>query len=111
MIVRMSKIALIGPKDLLMGVLSHVHELGVLQLESDIKSVANEDLEPYLKAHFLDEQALSERLFYDDLKRKIDALLEYIPDIPTRVPYLSPQSAVQSIAEIVATHTADCREL
>lgn len=111
MIVRMSKISIIGSKDLLMEVLHEVHEIGALQLESDIKSIGNEGLDLYLKSHTLDEQTLSERLFCEDLKEKIDSLLEYIPDVPSREPYLNPRKASESIAEVVPGHIDACREL
>ncbi len=111
MIVRMSKIVIIGAKDRLMDVLHHVHELGFLHIEPDIKSVADENLDPYLKALSLDEQTVSERLFYEDLKNKIDTLLECIPDVPSRKPYLSPQTAAKAIGEIVSDHIESCRTL
>jgi len=111
MIVRMSKIVIIGAKDRLMDVLHHVHELGFLHIEPDIKSVADENLDPYLKALSLDEKTVSERLFCENLKNKIDTLLECIPDVPSRKPYLSPQTAAKAIAEIVSDHIESCRSL
>jgi len=111
MIVRMSKIVIIGAKDRLMDVLHHVHELGFLHIEPDIKSVADENLDPYLKALSLDEQTISERLFCENLKNKIDTLLECTPDVPSRKPYLSPQTAAKAIAEIVSDHIESCRSL
>ncbi len=111
MIVRMSKIEIIGPKESLMEVLSLIQKRGVLQINGEIKGAVNERVEPHLRSLLMDGKTLSERLFFEDLKVKIDNLLAYLPQVSAKESYLNPPTAINSIASLVPKHTTSCRDI
>ena len=109
MIIKMSKIEVVGPRDLLLSVLGTVRQSGVLQIDADLKESMEPGVEAALRPQTLDGRVLAERLFIEDLKLKINRLLELLPKVPTRESYLSPERAVNSIASLVTKHL-DARE-
>ncbi len=111
MIVRMSKIEIIGPKDLALEVLSFIQGWGVLQIEQDIGGTVNERVEPYMKSLLLDKETLSERLFFEDLRKKIEALLACLPEVAVRETYLNPPRALEAVNTLVEQHAATCQAL
>jgi V/A-type H+-transporting ATPase subunit I len=108
MIVRMSKIEIIGPRDLLMQVLSLIQQRGVLQIDGEIRKAVHKEAEPHLKSMILDGQTLSERLFFEDLKFKIDRLLTYLPQVAARESYIKPPTAINTVANLVKKHIESC---
>ena len=94
----MSKIEVVGPRDLLLSVLGTVRQSGVLQIDADLKESIEPGVEAALRPQTLDGRVLAERLFLEDLKLNIDRLLELLPKVPTRESYLSPERAVNAIA-------------
>ena len=109
MIIKMSKIEIVGPRDLLLSVLETVRQSGVLQIDADLKESIEPGVEAALRPQTLDGRVLAERLFLEDLKLNIDRLLELLPKVPTRESYLSPERAVNAIASLVKKHL-DARE-
>lgn len=110
MIIKMSKIELIGPRDLLIQVLETIQESQVLQINADIKETIHKGVEPRLRPLVLDGKALAERFFFEDLKFKIERLLALLPQVPARETYLSPPTAINSIANLVPKHIATCQD-
>ncbi len=53
----------------------------------------------------LDEKAMFERLFLEDLRQKIEGLVSYLPKLPVRKSYLEPRSIIDTIASLVEQHT------
>lgn len=111
MIVRMSKVEIIGPKDLLLEVLSLVRGLGVFQVEPEIRGFVEAGPETGVRSILLDKETLAERLFLEDLRQKLDEIIASLPELPTRKSYLDPQNVIDAIAAIVEKHSASCREL
>ncbi len=76
MIARMSKVEIVGPKDALQDVLVLLQKLNVFQIEPEAAELiegeaAGEKIRPFL--HDERERVLFERLFLDDLRRKIES--------------------------------------
>lgn len=109
MIVTMAKVEIIGPKEALLDVLSLVRELGAFQVEPN-GFLARGD-ERTMRLHLLDKKTLGERLYLEELGRKIDELTSCLPRQKARKSYLEPQSALAAIAALVDKHGATCREL
>jgi V/A-type H+/Na+-transporting ATPase subunit I len=110
MIVAMSKVEIIGPMELLIDVLDLVRALGVFQVEQDMRGFVNTNHAKELTPVRLDKATLAERLYYDDLLKKIDELTACLPNLPVRCSYLEPRSAVAVVASVVGKHIALCRE-
>jgi len=109
MIVRMSKVEVIGPKDLLLPVLALIRQLGVLQIEEDMQAFPENQAGQKLKSLLLDRQTLAERLFFEDLKQKIDTLMACFPPAAVREAYLDPRTALEALSRLVEQHGATCR--
>ena len=109
MIARMSKVAMVGPKPLAMEVLATVQELGVLHIDQQIKLVPAEPGAPF-KSSPLDEQALADRLYFEELLGKVNDLLECLPESPSRIPQLTARVVAQSLAEVADRHFHQWKE-
>ena len=108
MIIHMSKMEIAGPRELLLPALETIEQLGVLQLDPKIRERADEDVERGIRPLALDGRTLAERLFLEDLKLKIDRLLELLPAVEARESYLSPSRAINSVAALVPKHLEAC---
>ena len=97
MIVRMIKVEIAGPKELLFGTIEAARQLGVLHLESDPQSAAGPDGLP-LSSLQLPEKTFAQRIFFEDLAERIARLLELLPAIPVRQAYLPPLPVLDIIA-------------
>jgi V/A-type H+/Na+-transporting ATPase subunit I len=111
MIVRMAKVKIIGPKESLLEVLTLVREMGVFQVEPNMRGFIAKGEERAVRSHLLDKETLGERLYFEELRRKIDELAACLPQQPARQSYLEPRSAVAAIAALVDKHCATCRQL
>jgi V/A-type H+/Na+-transporting ATPase subunit I len=112
MIARMSKVEIVGPDGLLSDVLTLLQKLSVLQLDTELGEgqEAEASIRPFL--HDQRERALFERLFLDDLRRKIEELFTYLPrGTSIRTSYLDPQSILATILYTVEKHVKNAREL
>lgn len=114
MIVRMSKVEIVGPKASLQDVIILLQKLNVLQIEPEAeesgeREAGEEKLKPFL--HDERERVLFERLFLDDLRRKIDDLITYLPKTQVRTSYIQPQSIVGTILYTVEKHLETARSL
>ena len=107
MIAKMSKIEIVGPKDFLQDVLVLLKKLNVLQIEPEsAEPVQGEAREEKIRPFLYDqrERTLYERLFLDDLRRKIDELFILLPKIPVRSSYIQPQAIVGTILYAIEKH-------
>ena len=109
MIVRMTKVEIAGPKELLFGTIEAARHLGVLHLESDPLSVAGPD-GLHLSSLQLPEKAFEERIFFEELAEKITRLLELLPIVPVRQTYLHPLPVLDIIAAKVESHLRLCQQ-
>lgn len=100
----MSKVAVTGPRDLLVPVLETIERTESLQIDPDIKERITDGAAVQLRPLALDGKALAERLFFEDLKLKIERLLAVLPKVEARESYLSPSRAINSVATLVGKH-------
>ncbi|HEY5513037.1 MAG TPA: V-type ATPase 116kDa subunit family protein [Geomonas sp.] len=110
MIARMVKVQIAGPNGMLLEVLTLLRELGLVQIEQDSTGFIAAGDEKMVRALLLDEKTVAERVFYEELRARIDELFSCLPRLEARQSYLDPGSVLESIAETVQRHGAICRE-
>lgn len=111
MIVRMSKVEIAGPKDLLQKVILLLRELGIFQVEPETVGFIEKEEVVNVRSFSLDERTAMERIFLEDLRQKIDDLLSYLPVLPVRESYIEPATIVDTISRTVERHAAEAKEL
>ncbi len=111
MIVRMSKVEIAGPKDLLQKALVLLRELGIFQVEPEAVGFIGKDDAQDVRSFALDEETAVERAFLEELRRKIDDLLSFLPPLPVRESYIDPATIVGTIARSVERHRDEAQEL
>ena len=111
MIIKMSKVEIVGPKALLQDVLSLVQQLGIVQIERDSVGFIEKGVEEHIRSFLLDEKALSERLFLESLRQKLDELLAQLPKVPLRESYIEPLSIIDTVAYTINKHGETCKLL
>ena len=114
MITRMSKVEIVGPTGLLQDVVSQLQQLRVIQLEPEQapavgEEIGEEKIRPFL--HDERERALFERLFLEDLRRRINDLFAVLPHLPVRISYIEPRSILNTIVATVDKHLRTARKL
>jgi len=107
----MSKIEIIGPKNLLQDVLSRLRELGVFHVEPAMVGFVEEGHEEDIRSYALDEKAMYERAFLGEIRSKINELLSFLPKLPVRSSYLDPRPVIDTVAAIIERHLTTIREL
>lgn len=111
MILRMSKVEIAGPKDLLGEALVLLRDLGVFQVERDTVGFIDQADERSVRSFSLDERSAVERTFLVDLRQKIDDLLSFLPSHAVRDIYLDPSTIVDTIAGVVEQHRDQAKGL
>jgi V/A-type H+-transporting ATPase subunit I len=110
MIVKMSKVEVIGPRDRLLAVLDTIRDTHTLEIDPDIQRRMREGDEARLEPLTPDSTATAERLVDEDLAARIDRLLALLPPTPSTDAHLHGAAAFHSISRLVDTHLATCRD-
>jgi len=111
MIVKMSKVEIVGPKGLLQEALSRLRELGIFQIEPASVGFIEKEDEENIRSFSLDQKTALERVYLEGLRVKIDELFSFVPAIAVRESYIEPATIIDTIANTVERHTAQAREL
>jgi len=111
MIVKMSKIELIGKKELLEKVISLLQDKGIFHIEHEVISMSGKEPLPDMRSFVPDEETIVERFFLEDLRSRIDQLSSLLPSLPIRTSYLQPLAVIDLIARSIDKHLATAREL
>ncbi|MDI6744189.1 MAG: V-type ATPase 116kDa subunit family protein [Thermodesulfovibrionales bacterium] len=111
MIVRMSKVEIAGPNDFLQDAVSLIRETEMLQIEPSAIGFIEKGEEEYVRTFLPDKDSLSERLFLERLKSKIEEFFSYLPVIPARKSYIEPRAIIETVAETIKRHTSACRDM
>ena len=110
MIVKMARVVAIGPKEDLMAFLALIRQRGILHIDDRPPDKVNgEDIKSRLKTLHLDRKVLSRRIFFEELRDKINQLFSLLPPTTSRSPFLSPENIADSLAETVDQHLRQCR--
>lgn len=111
MIVRMSKLEIAGPKELLLDVLEIIRELGTFQPEEESAAVADDRQPALLHAHPPDDRVVAERLFLENLRLQTGEIILFLPVLETRESWLNPLTILDTISATASRHLATCRGL
>ena len=111
MIVKMSKVEIVGPKGLLQEALFRLRELGIFQIEPASVGFIEKEDEENIRSFSLDQKTALERVYLEGLRVKIDELFSFMPAIAVRESYIEPETIIDTIANTVERHTAQAREL
>jgi len=111
MIVRMSKVEMVGAKGLLQDVLALLREMSIFQIEPAAVGFIEEGREEDIRTFMPDEKAMFERLFLENLRQKIAELFSFLPKKPVRTSYLEPLSIIDTISKTIERHSAAAKEL
>jgi V/A-type H+-transporting ATPase subunit I len=111
MIVRMSKVEIVGAKELLQEALTLLREMGIFQIEPATVGFIEEGREEDIRSFIPDEKSMFERLFLESLRQKIDELFSFLPKHPVRESYLEPRSIIDTIAKTIERHISLSKEL
>jgi len=109
MIVRMSKVEIVGPRDLLKRVISFLRDVGIFHIEPDIVGFVEKRDEKHIELFLPDKDDLSERIFLEDLKSKVEELFSYLPAVHLKSRFIEPRVIIDSIKEILQRHLLLCR--
>jgi V/A-type H+-transporting ATPase subunit I len=110
MIVKMSKIEIVGAKNLLQDALAKLRELGVFHVEPAAVGFLEEGHEEDIRSYTLDEKDMLERTFLMELRAKINELMSFLPKLPVRSSYLDPRPVIDTVAAIIDRHVVTTKE-
>ncbi len=110
MIVRMSKLEIVGPKELLLEVLDVIREQGIFQPEAQAASFLGQERRRELRRLIPDERATAERLFLENLRQLTSGIIALLPPLETRESRLDPLPVLESFAAGAQKHLELCRE-
>jgi V/A-type H+-transporting ATPase subunit I len=107
----MSKIEIVGPKGLLEEVLSLLKALGIFQIEPATLGFIEEGCEEHVRSFLPEERALSEMVFFEDLRARIGELLLFLPSIEVRTSYIEPLPIIETVSKTIQKHISICKDL
>ena len=110
MIVRMSKLEIAGPKELLLDVLDFLRELELFQPEPDDAGFMSQERRTGLRSLALDERTVVEWRFLEDLRRLTSGIIDLLPPLETDESRLDPLPVPDSLAA-ADDHLTFCRDL
>lgn len=103
MIIRMSKIEVLGPREQLVAVLDSIRATHTLHIDPDIQLRMRDGPEAQLRLLEPEPRAAAERVMIEDLAARIDRVLALIPASPARSRF-DEQRAATSVALLVDVH-------
>lgn len=109
MIVKMSKVEIAGPRDLLQNVLSLMQDMELLQIEPSTVGFIEQKEELYVGSYLPDKEVLSERIFLEDVRARLDELFSYLSYTSPRDSYIQPRLIIDTINETLRGHLDECR--
>ena len=111
MIVKMSKVEIAGPRELLAEALSLVRMKGHVHIEPSTAGFIDSDHKKKIHALLPDEKTLFEKIFLEQLESKLKKLFDCLPPLQIRESYLSPRPIIDTVSKTLIKHLASCREL
>lgn len=111
MIIRMSKLEIAGPKELLLEVLEVIREQGTFQPEEERGAETDAGEPTPSRSEVFEGLAVTERLFLENMRRQTGEIIALLPAVETVESHLDPMTVLDSIAATVTNHLTVCREL
>jgi len=99
MIVKMSKVRIVGPKECSDNVLNVIQQLECMQIER-----FEEEIESPEKRYHVTEKEITEKVYLEEFKQKINELFSYLPEVEVRKSYINPVNVLDFLKNLVDKH-------
>jgi V/A-type H+-transporting ATPase subunit I len=109
MIIRMAKVELIGPQSDLMEALDLLRRHGIFQPDPLLLKDVSQTAANRLKILVIDQERLRERTFFEELHRRVQELLELLPEVASSAVSPPPLPVVDLLHELVDRHLEEAR--
>ncbi|MDA8413629.1 MAG: hypothetical protein M0023_07545 [Desulfobacteraceae bacterium] len=109
MIVKMSKLEIIGPRELLLDVLAVIREQGVLHPEPEAHVFLAPEQRAVVHELMPDKNSAEEQLFLESMYSLTSEILELLPRVETRESRLDPSPILDTLAACAEKHLEQCR--
>ena len=107
----MSKVEIVGPRQLLGETLSLVRKKGNLHIEPSAVGFVEDIHKREIHSLLPDEKALFEKIFLEDFETKLNNLFGCLPAEMIRESFLAPQPIIDTVSRTLDNHLAMCRTL
>lgn len=104
MIVRMSKIVIIGPLELLMDTLALLQEMEIMEVDEEISPDMNS---PARVPRIFDREAVLQHQYYEKLEQKINTLRSFLPSLQYEHTISLAPLAIDTLVAILPDHLDD----
>ena len=111
MIVKMSKVEIVGPRQLLGETLSLVRQKGDLHIEPSAVGFVDDIHKQKVHSLLPDEKALFEKIFLEEFEAKLNNLFTCLPVEMIRESFLAPRPIIDTVSRTLDRHLALCRSL
>ncbi len=111
MIVTMSKVEIVGPRQLLGETLSLVRKEGDLHIEPSAVGFIDDIHKKEVHSLLPDEKALFEKIFLEDLEGKLKTLFSCLVVDGMRKSFLSPRPIIDTVSRTLDKHLEMCQVL
>ena len=107
----MSKVEIVGPRQLLGETLSLVRKKGDLHIEPSAVGFVDDVHKREIHSLLPDEKALFEKIFLEELETKLNSLFACLPAETIRESFLTPRPIIDTVSRTLDKHLAMCRTL
>ncbi|MBA4372115.1 MAG: ATPase [Thermodesulfovibrio sp.] len=107
----MSKVEIVGPKDLLQETLVLLRGLGIFQIKPAIISFPEQTSEAGIRSYYPDKKTALEKIFLEEFLIKIGELISLLPQTGSRTSYLDPRPVIDVIARMADRHLTRIKTL
>ena len=107
----MSKVEIVGPRQLLGETLSLVHQKGDLHIEPSAVGFVDDIHKREIHALLPDEKALFEKVFLEEFESKLITLFACLPAEMIRESFLAPRPIIDTVSRTLDNHLTMCRTL
>lgn len=111
MIVKMSKVEIVGPRHLLGETLALVRKIGDLHIEPSAVGFVDDIHKQEIRSLLPDEKVLFEKIFLEELETKLNNLFACLPAETIRESFLSPRPIIETVSKTLDKHLAMCQAL
>lgn len=102
MIVRMSRIMVMGPKELMMDTLSLLHQMGIMHIDTESEEIPVE--EEVTLPELTDTRSVLQHQYYENLSQKIEELLKYLPPADDQTEKIAPPATIAAFTNFLDSH-------
>ncbi|WP_273264907.1 V-type ATP synthase subunit I [Flexistipes sinusarabici] len=95
----MSKVRIVGPKECSDNVLNVIQQLECMQIER-----FEEEIESPEKRYHVTEKEITEKVYLEEFKQKINELFSYLPEVEVRKSYINPVNVLDFLKNLVDKH-------